>query len=572
MRSLASGGSSRRRPGWILPILAALAAGSALAFSERIEYRCVAQFQITGKPTTKQEVFYRKELLDFAWHRPTNESQPQATGRLWFVDSTEPGVLQLCLTTTDRLMGLDSMNTLANGYVNYIESLRKKALTTPSDGEKILSEYITALQQRLINVREQMDTLIAKLPENDPSRHRDTLRKKWQSLYKHVIQTRERLAQAIQELHGLRSEPEPIPGVVSPQERNQALEADKALQQDLAELAVNLTELKRHLLKVGQQSSAPLEKLSGALVALHNLVKSTQTSTRSEDIRRQLEMLGEQTKQYQDQLVPFVQAWTNAFAVLRRTEVDAYRDELLSMYHRTRSKLNDFLYKAAKHLSNMRTLVTVIGENQSDNARYYVLQSELVRTFQTLQTAHYRFEFVASRVETPGNFRLDAALKSARGLYRRSQHQIGLIDQRLQAAARKRARDRHVARVDAAGRLVDDIRATADQSIGQIISLQSDLNLSTEETETFQSALIEMKLADERLRALQTHVGEMNRKLQKLEDLNIFSADASLIRLLHCEATRHPKTLLKQLRVGGIGAVLTLATVWLGQWWINRRH
>lgn len=571
-RSNSSDGSSRRRPSIILSLIAALGAGAALTFFEPFEYRCTATFQITGDSSPYQQTFYRKELLNYIWYRHTDDIHSSNSIKPWFVDAPEQYKLRLCLTSTDRQQGLDRVEALARSFINNMETLRIQAFSTPTEGEKILTEYITILQRRMSSAQENADAMVHNLPENDPSANRDKLRIQWQSLHENFEQTRVQLTHTLNKLNQLRSDPEPIFGVISPQERNQKLQAHHALQQDLKELAVNLSELKLHLLNVWQQSSGSLEKLSDASVALHDFAKNTPLSALDEDIQSPFNQLKEHASQYQEKLASFTQLWTKEFIALRRTHINAYNDDILNTYYRTRSKLNDFLYSASKILSDIRLIVTNIGENQSDHARYYVFQSELIRSFQTVQTAHHRFEFSASKVETPNNFRLDAPLKSARGLYRRSQHRIAIIEKKLKAKALARAKEQRKTKLESAKRMVDEVRASADKIIAKLVSLQAELNLSSDETEGFQRMLFDVKLATGQLQSIQSHIGEMSHHLHSLEDQHAASVDASRLELLQCEATTQPVNLTERLRVGGLGAIMTFITVILGQWWISRRN
>lgn len=572
MRSAGSNKSIRRGPSWLLSLLFALAAGAALTFSEPFEYRCTAGFMLTGVPTSYQQSFYRKELLDYAWHRLVDETATPSSERSWFVDAPEDKKLRLCITSTRREVGLERITNLADGYLNHMESLRKQTLSTPTEGEKILSEYLTTLQGRLIKAQGQANTLMAKLPADNPSEDLDSLRNKWDHIHEDFVHTKERLTFAIRELDQLRSEPEPSIGVVSAQHRKEMLQMDRSLQQDLKELKVNLSELKLYVLDVWQQSSGPLQKLSSAVQSLHAMITDSQSRLLSEDIRGQMQQLKRQVQSYQALLAPFVQIWTKEFVTLRRSEINPYNDDIIRTYHRIRSKMNDFLYTTAKHLSDMRMMVTHIGESQSDQARYYVLQSELVRSFQSVQSAHHRFEFAAGRMETPSNFRLDTALKSGRGLFRRTQHQIASIDRHLRTQALARAREQRQEQMKAASRLVNEVRRSADQTIEQLVTIQSDLNLTADEAEAFQRALFEAELATSRLQSLQSHLSEVNHRLGDMEDQHTASAEASHIELQTCSVEDQPINLIERVRIGGLGAILTLFTVLLGQWWIGRRR
>jgi hypothetical protein len=255
---------------------------------------------------------------------------------------------------------------------------------------------------------------------------------------------------------------------------------------------------------------------------------------------------------------------------LRKLEVDPYSSEVLDVYERSRRRLNDFLFDAAKRLATMRSHVRAIAEGTSDNARHYVSRSNLVRAFQTMQAAHHRFEFAAGTIETPDNFRLDAALKSTRGLRRRSKDRIRAIDEALQARAAERTRKRRIEELTEAERLVEQVRTATDRTVDELIALQEELNLGAEQSEAFLRAVLKAEIATARLKLTQEDLALATERLGELAAERVSTAQAAEIKFVSAGVVGGPVNLGQRLGTGALAAVLTFAVVLLAQWWITR--
>ena len=245
--------------------------------------------------------------------------------------------------------------------------------------------------------------------------------------------------------------------------------------------------------------------------------------------------------------------------------------EVLDIYQRLRRNLNDFLFDMARRLSTMRSQVHAVGADPRDTARHHVFQSNLMRAFQTVQAAHHRFEFAAGAIETPDNFRLDAAIKSARGLRRRSQDRIRTIEEQLQAKATEHAKKRRVEKLIEAERFIDQARTATNKTVDELLALQEELNLGAEASEAFLRTVLRAEVATSRLEFARTDATQIEDRLRDLAAKRLSAADAASIELVSCDVTGRPINLSERLRIGGIGAALTLLTILLGQWWITRR-
>ena len=543
-----------------------------LAFTGRSDYRCCATFRILGDVTPAQRVTLRHELSNYAWESLTGADGPRVRIPPMHVDSPSPDQLRLTVITTSRKTGLRRVRQTAEGYGERMRVLAQAARITPTEAEDTLSEYVSTLQVRLDDARDQVDAAFAALPESNASENVQLLMAQWQPLRGRFDRVKQELTQASADLTQLRSQPEPTHGIVSSEERQQAQMADEALQQDLRELVVNLTELKLHLLTVWQQSAGALERLT---LAADDVIKTAAYDPRKLELEEadagRVTSIETAANAYAETLNAFAEAWSQEFTTLRQLDVDPLSGEVLDVYYRVLRRLNDFLFHASKQLSTLRAAVDVLSADPRDTARHHVFQSDLVRAFHTMQAAHHRFEFAVDAIETPQNFRLDAAIKSARGLHRRSQERIRGIQQRLQAQALKRAKEQRVQELATVKEVFERARAATDETVNELIALQDELNLTAKDSEAFFRTLLQAEIASARLEITHGDLDTTQQRLRELAAQRMASSNSLGVELVSCDVLGGPVNLGERLSIAGLAAVLTLLAVLLTQWWIIRR-
>ncbi len=561
----------RRASGIRLALVAAVVVGGALTLVGRLDYRCAAMFQMTPVPGERVRAHYRKELLHFAWQQFSQEAHPDFVTVPWMVDSPQESQLRLTITAPDRVRGTHQIESLAQGFLSVVARLAQQARSTPTEGERVLESYGSELEHSLDEAQVQLDAALEKLPQDDPLKQRANIRAKWNELRSAFAEAKKRAAESSSDYERLRSEPPPEHGVVSSDMRRSALHADLTLQQDLKELAVAISEVKAYSLTVWRRTQSPVDKLTQsvrtfeeALQSVHAGSTGAETGSRLGPIRAALADYGEQLKTFRDE-------WSAHFADLRLLDVDPYTAGVLDRHQRIRRSLSDFLFSASRSLSQMRTAVSALNETSSDQARDHVLRSTLVRAFQRVQNAHHRFEFSASEVQSADHFRLDAALKSARGLRRRTQGRIAKIEKTLQAEAREQSRKRRIEETQTAKELAERVRAAADETIDSLINLQDELNKRADLSEEFRGAMLKVELAAGRLQLTQGYLNQTKSTLRDLRAKRLAPSNPTKIELVRCGVLGSAVDWGQRARTGGIAAMLTLLTVLLGQWWVSRR-
>lgn len=560
---------SRRDLRLVIAIASAIVVGAAITFSERFEYECGAVISVAGVDAAQRMEEVRTELAGFAMRHAS--SRRVATSAAWIIDVAEPNLLRLSSRTQDRRATAEEAKVIANGFLAEFAAAKQRGRATPSDAEQLLSKYAGELHQALAAVEDELTEGLADQPPRPPSDGRPVDPEAWNVLRDEFLRQRIELAQTTASMASLENQPEPTHGIVPVEERRSALRAHRALQQDLRELKVHLTELKLHLLQVWQHAGSPLERLSLAAADFSRLVSQRDLSRLRLDPSTALTM-GATAAEYVEALERFQAAWTATFTSAKHLEVDALADDLLDVHQRARAMLNDFLYRASSRLTSIRSNIRLLDERSEDQASFHVLYSDLKRSFGVFQKAHHDLEFTAGMIDPRDNFRLETSLRSSRGLRRRSQQQIRIIDDQLQAKAVKRARLQRREALAGLERKTQEQRDSLDQTILTMVELQRTLNEDAILTEEYLRGQIEAEINKAKAAGTKTALSATAEQIETLAGKRLSSLGEVTLELVECGVLRGPINLRHRLRVGGLAAIITLLTVGAIQWMFTRRR
>ena len=558
-------------PKLILAILACLLVGVALVLAEPFQHQCGATFKIAGTNVQHRMEFYRKELLEHAWAELANHPDDRSGSARWQVDLPAPDQLRICLTTADQQRGIDRASVLARGFLSRLNTLTHEIRTTPTESENVLSAYVSELQTRLTDAQVQLEAAIKTLPADDPRGDRDAMLAKWENLRSDFSTARERLDRAAEESNRLLAESEPTHGIVTVEERREAFLADSGLQQDLKELGATLTELKRHMLEVWRRASEPLRQAELASAVYIEDLSRRGAGELPTEIRAIVDTLAKQTAEYREAMSTFAQAWSAEFSALSHREIDPESGDVLDGYQRSRSLLNDFLFNGGQRLSSLRAEVNALARKPTDHVLHHVLQSELTRGFQELQSAHHRFEFAAGSLETPENFRLDSAIRIARGLRRRTTDQMRTLEERLQSHAADRARNERMRAVASIEDVLRATRAASDKTVDELVALQDGLNQTASLSEAFVASVLRAELANSRLQITQEDLERTQGQLLEFAARRAATNTSADLTLVSCGVVQASVNLPERLHFGAVGAGVTFLAVLLGQLLLRQR-
>ncbi|MBI4716396.1 MAG: hypothetical protein HY763_01195 [Planctomycetes bacterium] len=571
------------RPRYLLSLVPAVFIGMAVSLLGPFEYDLSLLLRIEGADAVRVTPRYQAALLELAAAAFSPDRAHGTVGAAWSAEVEGDQFLRLRLRAAQRGDGVRRLTSFGGAFVERATLLRNATLTSPSPAERFLETLAAELRARLQDARDRFEStlaLSANAPEPD---QQQLLLERWQLLRSGYVNARTVLTDSAAELERLEQQDVPTHGVVLASERREALAGDLALQQDLRELAVHLTELKLQLLNVWQESAAPLERLVAAAEALRELLGGEAASaadaasapTPSAGPDRH-DRPGDATPfatlaaGFGSAAIAFAERWNQEFMPLRSVDIDPLAAEWIESHERARLVLNDFLFNAGKRLAAMRARVRAMEGNADPAA--LVRQSGLVRAFEALQGAHHRFEFAAGELDARTNRPLDVALRGAAGLRRRTQERISAIDERLSRSALERARRRYETELTRLRGDVQSARSQADRIIDDLVSLQEELNLNSRlAAELLQTAL--------RAEHADRDVSQTRRDVERLEGhISVLAAERRAtygdtgVRVVGTTVSDWPVDLPARARRLAGTVPIVLLTLCAGQWYLHRRR
>ncbi len=553
--------------GWVAII--ALVVGLATSLVVPLRYACTATISLTGEAAAEFTPGYRDKLWAHAGNA-FNDTGNLSARPNWIVESTNADQLRIVLVTTDTDQGKEKIKEIANTFLEQIANEKERLRTTPDEAERALSEYVAALKARLEDAQSRIEEDIRTNSSDDPRFARDEMLNRWREMSREFTDVRSRLAAARETVDELEQSPPPTHGIVPSHVRREALAEDDALKQDLSELEVQLSATKAQMLAVWKETKGRLDELQSAALTAKQLTDG-QTNHRNRDQTglRIASFVAEATR-YEDDLTKFNNAWSDEFNRLEAMSPDAHSAKILDLYEDIRSELSEFLFQATERLASLRTYTQTMGERLSDNARNHVLYSEVTRIFQTLQNAHHRFEFSAGGIEANSNFRLDAALRSARGLRRRSVARIRAIDERLEKHAHEQAIERQRQALANARNNVKQVRNQANSKVNEIISLQEELNVKNRLSEEFLTAVLRAEYASSLADLTQQDLALTEEKLDHLRSIRLASVDNVQLELASITASSRPINMNDPIKLALFAAIATFVTIFGAQWYLGK--
>jgi len=384
--------------------------------------------------------------------------------------------LNLSVTSARASQTESFSRVVAENFVHETATLAESVANQPDATEIRLGETRTQVESNLRLLGDQLAGSLANMPDTDPTSERNVQLQQWNMLYERFQVVQRQLDDTLAAADALRHAPEPSHGIVPSRARQETIDGDLDLQQDLRELNVRLAELKLRLLGVWQDSSATLEEL---LLTARTLAESAGRLRDPASLGESCAPLADAAgiaQAYEEGLTSFATQWVKEFSAVRLMEPDPFSAELLDVHTRLRKLLDEFTFQSGKEMKQLEELIRKIDMGAIDEARFHVLQSELTRRFHVLHQAHHQFESLGRAIEPSHNFRLDAVTQSAHGLRRRTQQRLEAIDEKLGAEALRRARDERANQLTEADERAGRLRHQSDEIVGEMIAVQIRIN------------------------------------------------------------------------------------------------
>ncbi|MEK6676452.1 MAG: hypothetical protein AABZ47_12465 [Planctomycetota bacterium] len=527
-------------------------------------YDCSASLRLVGNTNpTWLDTIHQRYLQSCSSSFSTSSTSPTSLVG-WRTTVDPPDQLRLVVSSKDKIAGTELVQRISESFIADQEAWRLQTLSTPTETEQVLSSLASTIRLRIEADHGQVKDAIARLPTVDPREHWSTLENQWREKLAEFESHRADLVGRVKTLQRLRDQPDPSHAVVDPIVRQEALQADAALQQDFQELSVRLLETKQHLLSVWQKSAEPLESLIRASGDLTSTTKDSANPNAAKDEQAILQALRDSVGQHAEKLSAFEETWNREFQVLRQTEVQPQSDDILGTYSRLRNLLADFVFQGGELASHMRDRINELASASGDPARAAVLQSRLARSFQALQSAHHRFEFTVGILDSRANFKLDAALRASKALWKRSHQHAQEIETRLQLEATKTAKTDRQNDIASGIIAVEQSRAMVDETVSHLVSLQTELNQNTGNLENFLRDALRAEVTATQINTASKDLNHAEKQLRGFETSREAESRQPSLQLVGCDAKISTPRLLERLRIAGFAGFAASVVLFVG--------
>jgi len=558
---------SRSGFGVFLTIIIGVCVGAGMLLATPLRYVNGAKFVITGLDPSADLAYFRQALQAYSWPYESALRSESPERSRWFVESPAATQLSLCCIGPEGSVEVGQIEKASRSFVKDINEKIELAREKPSVQEDWLDRQTAEIQARLTQASGQVEKALAGLESDDPMATRDELMARWTAGREAFSKKRQDYLRAEAEFRSLQQQSLPTFGVVTPKLQSEAYQSNAALQQDLDEMSVHLSELKLHLLNIWQKTMPILDEL---LLASDNFTQ-TLSDANTPSSTLPLPAISDMAAQYGHALARFSSDWRANFATIRQREIDSMSPQLPHLQESLRSRLNGFLFETGKTLTSARRQVQAIADSSADDARFHVMYSDLVRSFQQLQSLHHRFEFAAGNIESRRNYRLDISLRASRGLHRRCKQRIQKIDDSLSTRALAQSRKQHDEDIKAAKQAVALARGGIDESIEALLALQERLNINIGLSDSFLRASVTAELAGAQASSAEVQLSQAQSQHQILVQQRMGELPQSTIEMIECGVIRGPINLRDRLQTAGIAGLLTMLALGLSRWRFRRR-
>lgn len=530
----------------LLSALLAGGAGIVVAAAGQFRYNATGKFTVPAKAD-----HCRREFLDFLWQR--QEKGEISLG--WSVEiAPQDQTIDVVINEKTPESAKAAILRLAKGLEDFLETREQLAIDEDQQTNVILENLISELNSEA----EQHSTVLSadNTPTDDPISIQNRLRATIADRIVELNQLRAVERSDAERLTRLRTSSTDDKPLVTENDRDSAFAQRRDLSQDIQQLDVQLHQARRFLENVWQATSPHMDHLLSAAAAC---VQST-TQVAGNKSTTPATRYTTSASLYQQRLSRFTRRWTASFIRLRDTPVDIDEPALFEAHDKLRDLLGDFLYHSGKLLDSMHDDTRQLTESASTQTHQQRLVSDIRRSFHRLESAHRQLEFAASDIRRRNNFRLDSALKSARGLLRRVHDEKAVIEAELQQIAREKwTRQRESEQSSLVAHLAE-LRERINQGLDEMIELQDKLVRTMPKIEQH----LRKGLAAE---TAQSRIAQINRRLidreKTLEELRQRSEIRRLLyrsQLVKTEVDTVPANIRERVLFGLGAAIATFAT------------
>lgn len=593
-RIRADGGSASppRRASVLAAVLAGGVVFIAVLAVGGLEFRSFARFRLDANLSERDIAAVRLKLLDFLLNLPGGDAPGQSA---WMVQ-TEEGVLRFAASAATPRQSAALAKRLANEFAARIEEDAQALQQTPTRAEAFVGESLAIHRTRVVETGRRLSDARTQLPAVDPRVSQNELLQRWRRRKDALQSAATELSSSESRLVELRgSEPASVPA--DPVKVAEAERANLSLQQDLREMAVNLAEVHAELVQADEAAQIPL---GAAADAAANLRYEAEHAALDHAGLPGVDALAATAAEYENQLTDLRKFWAEQASLLRdaaaarepaaspqpssgaasmpgfRRLSDTIDAAALSAAQGAMEKLTrDFAFAAEPRIREIERLAIALGDRTggattAGAGQQHEVVSTLLRAARTLAAEHRRVAFALAAATLADNFRLDAAMRSARALHARCRAIRQGINDQLAAEALSTAMAAWASAVASAEAALGDARAAHDVAVGELLAAHEELIESLRGAAGYVELLTRAEIDDAALRTGQEDLRRIEEQLDSLVQTRLAAA-RSPMSPAGIEIDPWPVNIVPRLTTSGTAAAATFFSMLLGQFWLTRR-
>jgi DNA repair exonuclease SbcCD ATPase subunit len=511
----------RRRPLWLDAAALALGIMAALVYlwwpSHEIEVRGRVALNATDSAAPLSEAEHRARLSS----QPVLESASRLagvdvqslyrSGKIGLVVDKLGHSIELVTRAPSTQVAAAQSCIDAWGQA-YQESL-KQSVVSQSERQARLNQ-LEAERRKLQEERAAAAAVLEKLRvrlEADPRQgDQESVRGSKEGLKAKLMQARQEVDAAKAALAKLQATPpsaEPI--VPTDQQLAEACAADSEVMGAITQRDAKAREFHRVLTEAMSRSQVPLANLLTSIEVLSSEVQQQLGAQSDRDIRRELEQVAVDVKDYREQAMAFSKSWDELAPKVGAWKAGGDTDLLLQYQKKAEGLIREFHSESSRSFGVAAQKADAIGRGGSEMTKRRIIQSRLLKASHACLEARNEW-IVAARGAVP---RYDLELKAL-------QEAISDLTPRIEERRRYH-------REQLAGHLA---KVRSDERAGELQSLRDQVEAATREHQRLSDEFVKMDAEltmDEGLRArLQNGQEELRRQEEKIARLDRQASEA----------------------------------------------
>lgn len=550
--------SSPRRLSIVAPLACAVIAGSAAWLL--VPGRYIAEAQFDAPSAGRDAVRSRVEAALVALRGDSDHGDNPSDGSpSWSLHSTSTG-LQLRVWAVDAVSARSAIDAL-------LASVRKKDASDAAPAPEELLAARDLLRERLGELKTQVQAAsngaAASASPGIPEEVRAE-RLAQEARVRAALDELNRLREETQRLEKTRAKLEAsdpaLTAAVLDEDRAKAYDADEMLRQDRQQLAAELSNARRAMLDVKQQTAALGDEVLSSARDLRDAASQRSGLPELSAQRDPLMAAASKTSSNAELADAFLADWARLHAVLAEAESGAIMELLLRIDERGRQ----FCFDAAQGLEEIAASLNAMREQVGLTTAAQTALSELSKRCAAARTLLGRFEAKAIK-QRP--VRLQASLEAAARLGDRVRERMAAVDRKVFEEAIDAARKERVAALAETANQLEAARGALLQRGNELEPLISRWTAQWNREVEAASRAADAKSEATHLARLRDEERRLTEMLEALSRPRTAAADPMTgVQIRGPHVAVDPQVTRTRMQVGGVAAGLSFLAGLLVQW------